>query len=78
MSNVNDFVKNDVRSASTDIINNLKISSIITDIEKEREIDCNFMNFSQFSDSFNTGNCLFILHELYIKLLSFVFAITFL
>lgn len=76
MSNINDFVKNDITKASTDIINDLNVSPI-TNIEKEI-IDCSFMNSSQFSNSFNTGNSLFILYNLYIKLLSFIFAIIFL
>lgn len=67
MSNINDFVKNDIINASTDI-NDLNISPIITDLLEKEIIDCSFMNSSQCPNSCNTGNNLFILYKLYIKL----------
>lgn len=64
MSIINDFVENDIKNASTSIINDLSISPIVTDMIEQKIIDCNFMNSSQFSDLLKTGSSLFILYKL--------------
>ncbi|XP_067207755.1 uncharacterized protein [Linepithema humile] len=55
MSNINDFVKNDIRNTSTDIINDLSISSILdTNILEKEIIDSNLINSNEFPDLLNT------------------------
>jgi len=63
VSNINDFVENDINNVNTDI-NNLSILPIINDMLGNETTDCNFMNSSNFSDLLNTGNNLFILYKL--------------
>lgn len=60
-SNINNFIS-DMKSTSTDIVNDLSISSTINDLlEKERN-NCSFIDSSQFSDLLYTGN-LFVLQK---------------
>lgn len=64
MSTINDFVENDIKNASTSMINDLSILPIVTDMIEQEIIDCDFMNSSQFSDLLKTGSSLFILYKL--------------
>jgi len=63
VSNINNFVENDINNANTDI-NNLSILPIINDMFRKETTDCSFMNSSPFSNLLNTGNNLFILYKL--------------
>jgi len=61
VSNINNFVENNINNANTDI-NNLSILPIVNDMLGKETIDCSFMNSSHFSDLLNTGNN-FILYK---------------
>ncbi|XP_071632227.1 uncharacterized protein [Temnothorax longispinosus] len=53
ISNINDFVRNDI-NVNTDVSNDLSISPIVTDILETEIIDSNFLNSGQFSDLLDT------------------------